>query len=240
MKADFHVIASGGEHYDEMKRAFVKNWESEERKRFFPDSELRFLYGTHASPGSGALMPCVHHPGDTFVSCEENVIPGLLLKTLSVMKLEGVRERWLVRTNLSSFYLWKELREFLDELEKEDVDATGYSETLDHFSGCCLVLGPRAIEKIISSESVDYSVEDDVALSRIILSDESLKTTWSARIDVLGENVVHRRRCEQALHRAFHFRVKSFDRSFDVAMLRSFAEDPKRASRVAETCSTHV
>jgi hypothetical protein len=238
MKVDFHVIASGGHNYDSMKSAWIQNWDSERRKTLFPDSELRFLYGTYSPPGGTSISPSVRWDGDVFVGCEESIIPGIMVKTLEMFRQDAkkhIGDRWVIRTNLSSFYLWEELRNYLNDLEEQGIDASGYSGTEDHFSGCGFILGPKAAKAVRDAGAkggIDFSVEDDVAMSRVIFADESLKRTWAPRVDLL-DNGVNLQRCGEERAKAFHFRVKSEDRGRDSAILRTFAENPSRAKDAA-------
>jgi hypothetical protein len=242
MKVDFHVIASGGVHYDQMKKAWIHNWETDARREHFPDSELRFLYCTYAPPDSVAFLPTVKWDKDVFVGSEETIKPGILLKTVENFKhekLAGDREdRWVIRTNLSSFYVWKPLRDFLDRLESEGIDAAGYTGTEDHFSGCGFILGPRAMNRIIEASErheLDFSVEDDLAMSRVLFADDSIKRKWVPRIDHLGGSSVFFRGAERDPEKEFHFRVKSEDRGLDAALLRDMAQNPGKALEVAKS-----
>ena len=223
MRVLFMVIASPGMEYECMKAVWLLHWQS--ARRYLPDADLWFVHGEHADTIADG-------PHDRRYPVPESVIPGLLHKTLLALD-DFVAGEYdvLVRTNLSSFFLWHKTAAFLAEWR---ADAAGYAPDKSHFSGCNMMLTRRAVETLLERRHLlDHSVEDDVAMSRVLMASPLLGSVWVPRFEIFAASA---EACTVMLHGCstpdpiFHVRVKGGDRALDARTLynlaRVFRRDP--------------
>lgn len=148
---------------------------------------------------------------DDVVWCktEENVIPGILNKT--IMSMEYLLPRidefdFILRTNLSSFYVFPRLLEFLKTIPK-----TGcYCASGEGFgSGCGFLLSSDIVKLLVENKNhlFNNSINDDVAIG-YFLRDKGIKLYPAPRIDFLSlEDWFNYR--DKITSNDFHFRVKN-------------------------------
>ncbi len=121
---------------------------------------------------------------------EENLIPGLLKKT--VLGMEAMLPRldefnFVIRTNLSSFFVFSRLLKFLELLP-----ATGcyyasslHSKGVIFGSGAGIILSPDLVKYIIASKQklMDQPVIDDVMLGHLLLQHGKKELLSASRMD---------------------------------------------------------
>lgn len=208
MKVLFMVIASPGLPYECFKAIWLLHWQT--AKRWFPDAGLWFIHGQHSDTYAGGQYDR-HYP------VEESIIPGLLQKTMLAFKdfLESDYE-FVIRTNLSSIFIWDRLRAYMEKW-KDIADVAGFSETRDHFTGCNIILNRGVVQLLYENkDSLEYSVEDDLAISRFILKND-IRYTWAPRYDMI-DNTIALHGTEEPLE-IFHVRVKGSNRMQDVSAM---------------------
>lgn len=149
-----------------------------------------------------------------WVKSPENIIPGLINKT--IVSLEALLPRmrnefdYVLRTNLSSFYIFPRLLKFLESSQKNrfycgtDIGVPGIG------SGCGFLMSPDIAEMLVRNKGNfvnNMSDNDDVVIGRFLQAngvpliphprmDFYTIETWHQFKDKIPENV-------------FHFRIKN-------------------------------
>jgi hypothetical protein len=211
-KVVFMVIASDGPHYDAMKEIWIDRWNR--RNHHLSDSELWFLYGD--GPNNS---PCEHDR--VYLSVKESLIPGVLDKTMIALRefLDTTDADVVVRTNLSSVYLWERTEAFLCRWRG---DVAGLSPDGKHFGGCNFIMSRRAVEWLVRHENlVDRTKIDDVAMSRAFIENGRGLLRINDRVpryDILDGDRGYASGPRDAI---FHIRFKQKDRRRDVDNMRS-------------------
>lgn len=149
----------------------------------------------------------------------ESFIPGIFLKSIEAMKQAQGKYEYILRTNLSSFFIFSKLLLLLNALPKEKCFA-GVSQNLDFVSGAGMIMSKDVAELFVENfHIVDYdTLPDDVAFGR--LSDAfKIERIHLPRFDIhscIQENILFSR-----LSSHFHIRIKDNDpqnRSWEVQM----------------------
>lgn len=210
MKLAVLVIASSGKLYDDFKRIWLTNWQM-----FGPkDSHLYFLYGR----GYTTDVPSDY---DMALDVEENIIPGVLMKTM--LALRGLRAPYdyVLRTNLSSLYNWSDYMNFLKSGAPTSSCLAGCSPDRSHVGGCGFTMSYDVVEKLLDgAQQLDVSLVDDVAISNLLFP--SVPVTWTARVDFVYDNKIE---VHNGFQQPFHFRFKNFDRTYDAQRMWHIFEE---------------
>lgn len=218
MRVLIAVIASVTDHYDAMKAAWIRHFRACPQSTDF-SADLEFLYG----------VPGPQNPGEydtVFPDVRESLVPGILQKTTKAFRESD--HDFVVRTNLSSWFHWRGLRDFLRSSPSTDFVA-GYSPTKDHLSGCNFIASRDVIEYLGKYEfpGTDF---DDLELSRAV---RHVPWTWVSRIDLVYASSIEIHGDPRA---AFHVRLKHDDRTLDVrlfdALVCAYSEDVSAADLV--------
>lgn len=153
-------------------------------------ARFRELWALHAAraPASMTVRFLVTEAGDdmdwAFPGVRESLVPGILDKTLLAFRRcvdEGFDA--VVRTNLSSFYHWKALGDFLRGAPERGL-AAGLSPDRSHLSGCNLVLSRDVVEHVLAhAAELDRGKIDDLALSALLLRD--FRARWVPRLEIV-------------------------------------------------------
>ena len=216
----FLVISSHGAEYEMMKTL----WRLHARKGLRPGSDVWFLHGSTSSESS--LPGC---PDDiTFPSISESMIPGILDKTVSAFERCGGFDV-VVRTNLSSVYVFDRLYEYIDSFMDRGIDAAGCSEDQSHFSGCNMILSRKCVRYILDNKHMlDYTIIDDVALSQLLFANTKLIREWVPRLDFIDEVVLFHSHTPKMDDNAsyHHIRLKSSDRCKDIMRMFNLLAGP--------------
>jgi hypothetical protein len=203
MKVLVMVIASGGVEYECMKAMWLLQWQ--QALEALPGADLWFLQGDS----------CIRStPHDKTYPVSECIVPGLLQKTMCAFKdfLETDFDI-VVRTNLSSVYIWPRLAAYLAHWNGT-ADVAGFSDDKSHFSGCNLIFSRAVIQMLVDNRHLlDYSVPDDVALSKFLL-DRDIAHTWTPRLDMIDSTALLKGTSNKK--EVFHIRVKGSKRMADV------------------------
>jgi len=209
----FLVIASDGPEYDAMKAVWIERWNR--RPPYFSDSRLWFLYGDGVNNA-----PSKRHDR-TYPSVRESLIPGILDKTVLAMRdcLAETNADVVIRTNLSSVYLWDRTAAFLEGWRG---DVAGLSpDGGGHIGGCNMIMSRRAARWLVDHEHrLDREKLDDVAISRAF-SKNGFRVDGSVpRCDVLEDG----KRFVSGKRPYFHIRFKQWDRKRDVEEMKRYLE----------------
>lgn len=212
MKIAVLVIASPGELYDAFKVIWLQNIPPPALARVY------FLYGR----GSVTTIPC---PFDLALpDVEENIIPGALLKTLAAFKAIDQDYDYVVRTNLSSLYVWPYLFAFLASQRSERFVA-GCSPDRSHVGGCGMIFSHDVVETICNNRHhIDTSLVDDVALSRFLFP--RYPVVWTPRVDFVYTDAIETHNVDEGTN-VFHFRFKNYDRTNDPQRMQYIFEKIK-------------
>jgi hypothetical protein len=142
---------------------------------------------------------------------EESWIPGILRKTLA--SLDCMRSRfsefdYVLRTNLSSFYVFPRLLEFLKTAPREKCYC-GPVINDDFISGCGFILSRDVVELLMEQKGVLWNCRwnDDVAIAKFLRSRgvELLGADWT-----LLSSVDKWRQIKDSIPSdVFHFRTKN-------------------------------
>jgi hypothetical protein len=203
-----------------------------------PNVRVLLIYGDPTLPADQPwkLVP-EHH--SLYLRCVESYVPGILQKTLMALHWyltsstqDGValsaRYPFVLRTNLSSFWVWKNLIPVLRDRFCESVSGPGqvlqskrnvYAGVVGQHHGRPFVSGagflmshdvvarllqPQALQKLLSSPE-----QDDVAISDEILGDQRFQPQLLDRWDLTDDGKVITSVPEAELERAYHYRVKA-------------------------------
>lgn len=197
------IIASPGDHYDVFKTV----WEGYMNR--FPSVKSFFLYSDE-------------NLGSPIVQTEDSIIhrfkewyePGILYKTIAGMKWceENYTYDFMLRTNLSSFFIIPRLLSFLHLQPKTGFVAAKqnvFREGVGFLSGAGFILSKDIIERILTivyenPETIAIDYPDDVALSQIVEKMENINMQDIPRYDC--EDEVHTENIDESI---FHIRNKT-------------------------------
>jgi len=154
--------------------------------------------------------------GDTiWCKCEENLIPGVLDKTLLSMEamLPQIQEKfdYVLRTNLSSFYVFPRLLHFLKTLPKEKCCC---AVRWTHFGilfpqGAGIIFSPDYVELLLRKQNLlnRHSATDDIVIGELF-EEEKIKIIPAPRLmfQSLGDYLKIK---DKIPTDNFHFRVKN-------------------------------
>lgn len=196
------AIASGGAAYDAMKTVMREHLES---ARPALDVHGEFVYGHGTETRAPTDL-------DRVYDVQESLIPGILDKTVHAFKahLAGTincpEVDYVVRTNVSTWFHWDKLAEFLRTAPRTGF-AAGYSPDQTHLCGNCIVLSPDVARKLADYRDYEYII-DDLAIAKA-LQRMGVRFSWIPRIDILENGVVgHGASLGLVPRNSFQYRVK--------------------------------
>jgi len=146
-----------------------------------------------------------------------NINPGMLNKTLLAMEYMAPRLDefdYVVRTNLSSFYVFPRLFPFLQTLPKTNCYSAviGNHNGINFASGCGLIFSPDMIELLVQNKQVLWDQGwffEDVVLGAFF-RDQNIGIIAASRADMLTPQDWDRSKYSLPPD-IFHFRVKNSD-----------------------------
>lgn len=157
MKVLVLAIASRGSPYDE----FAKIWKMYMNSRPWIKSYLVY----------GDSNEFKIEEDEIHVPVQECLIPGILHKTIWTMRWsKDVEYDWLLRTNLSSFWLLDRMYEFLQKIPKENIMISNYEfpiweKATGILNGSGMFFSRDVVERLAALENFDYSAPDDRELT---------------------------------------------------------------------------
>lgn len=144
----------------------------------------------------------------------ENIFPGILNKTLLSMEcmLPRLHEfDYVLRTNLSSFYVFPRLQEFLNTLPEEECYCafTGYHNNIAFGSGAGYILSPDLVEMLLihMNELMNVNHYDDVTMGAFFQR-QGIGIRSAPRLDLLTLEDWEQHKDSLPDH-CFHFRIKN-------------------------------
>ncbi len=211
------IIASNSDAYN----AFEESWRS--YMHLDPEHfECYFIRGDETIEQDTIIA------GDTIYSkTKECLIPGVLNKTF--MSFEALESRldefdFVLRANLSSFFVWPRLQEFLKNLPKKNV----YCGIAHYFlyypltfvNGSGIIFSTDLVRKMLAhrNELVDINIIDDVAMGEFFKR-QQVQITHSGAIEILSEQAWNELKYNIPPN-LFHFRIKALEDSTRAADLR--------------------
>lgn len=166
---------------------------------------------------------------DVVVDVQESLVPGVARKTLAALKRHAAGYDYVIRTNLSTLWLWDRLQSYIDACPRTrffggTVDALHCG---DHVCGCCMIWSRDVVEHVLEQwdEVWDSPDPDDVVLTRVCGRYAEVRPV--PRLDVYGEMFpgvqVHHAPLplHDCLPHVTHVRFKSNDRYFDAATMEA-------------------
>jgi hypothetical protein len=185
-----------------------------------PSVHVLFLHDEPSAP-QGASPRRVGN--DVFVPGGGGITPGILIKIIAALKLtffELKLYRFVLKTNLSSFWAWERLMHWIKKGGVTIPTYAGVAFTIDNgiraASGAGMLMSTDVAEQLVRHESLlDYSKLDDNAIS-ILMAKLNYTVQDMPRTDFVNS-------CDslpfQVDNGGFHFRVKCHDRVRDDAAI---------------------
>ena len=150
-----------------------------------------------------------------YIKGEETRIPGILTKTLKAMQycIDKYEFDYLVRTNLSSFWNFKILKQYCDLLPKENVISAliGNHEGILFPAGSGFIMSKDFVKFCINNKNeFDYTYIDDVSFG-LFCKKYSIKIIANPRYDIVSANNANitDEEINKTLNDTFHYRVIS-------------------------------
>ena len=204
------VIASPGQRYDE----FLKIWKQYDKKH--DDIKVFYVFGKdHIKADDSEIV----------ADSVENLIPGILLKTVYAMDKihKEYNYDFLLRTNLSSFFVLPKLYQFLDTLPKTGC-YTGMNlngrRYVRFVSGSGIIMSRDVIYLLLSNKrDIDCGYIDDYTIGKFMrdhrvimrpiavnrVDDLSIKNDFNELVSLVDQ-------LKQGPH--FHFRLKAIEKRY--------------------------
>jgi len=144
----------------------------------------------------------------------ETLKPGIINKTL--ISMEALLPRidefdYVLRTNLSSFYIFPRLLEFLKTCPKKELYAGSIiTKSLPIGSGCGIIMSSDVAKTLVQNKSVFWNntlSNDDVLIGRFLIH-HGIQFYPHKRMDVMPIKVWHDNKNFLPLD-IFHFRIKN-------------------------------
>ena len=244
MRVTWLAIASHAPAYDEMKSHMVRHLRTAESAGL--ELDPKFLYGV-ADGNKGKDE--VHEFDAVYPEVRECLVPGVLEKTLAALREVTDESKeppdFVIRTNLSTWFHWDKLAEFLADAPRTSL-AAGYSPDRSHLCGCCMVLSLDVARQLAWYDGYDMSLIDDLAIAKALTA-LCLRVQWIPRIDILKDHIQGWGN-ELGLHplAAFQYRIKSCcggeraDRGQDIVVMQAltdaYASGERDADRLLRLC----
>lgn len=143
---------------------------------------------------------------------EESFIPGILNKTILAMEffLPHIYEYdYILRTNLSSFYVFPRLLKFMESLPKTKCYCGVDNPEGPSISGAGIIFSPDVVEILVQNKGqlLNHSIIDDVAIG-MFLNKSKIPRSFAPRKDILSiEDWFNQKGAIS--EDAFHFRTKN-------------------------------
>jgi hypothetical protein len=206
MRVAWLAIASRAPAYDDMKEHTIRHLQQASAAGL--ELEPLFLYG-----GAGKGKAAVHELDVVYPDIAECLVPGVLHKTIAALRRVTEESSpappdYVIRTNLSTWFHWDKLAEFLSGAPRTRF-AAGYSPDHSHLCGCCMVLSLDVARQLARFEGYDEGAIDDLAIAQA-LRNLGIPMRWVPRIDMLKTHIEGFGN-ELGLNPmdAFHYRIKS-------------------------------
>ena len=216
------TIATEGGVYDTMKGVLARHLEH------LPEGWAhKFVYGGDY----GGALP---HGDDVVVGdVRESLVPGVMHKTLAALKAHLREEdQYVIRTNLSTIWLWPRLAEYLASAPRSGFAAgTADAHCGPHMCGCAMIWSRDVAQRLVTDPAIvkeltESTAPDDVALSEVLQRISSC--TPMPRLDSLCQSypncMMHTAGIpwEECTPRVTHARFKGRDRAMDAVIMHCF------------------
>lgn len=161
---------------------------------------------------------------DLIVKCEESYVPGITRKT--VLSIEAMMSRmhefdYLIRTNLSSFYVFPRLLEFLKTSPKKNffcgwqmhipASWTPKFGTINFVSGAGIILSTDLARMLVLDKEEIFKHQDELAddvLIGLFFQRKNIRTSFASRVDYQTKADWFQGK-DKIPADAFHFRAKN-------------------------------
>lgn len=153
-----------------------------------------------------------------WINEEENFIPGILNKTILAMELflPHIHEYdYILRTNLSSFYVFPRLLKFLESLPKTKCYCGVDNPEGPSISGAGIIFSPDVVELLVQNKDqlLNHTTLDDVAIG-IFLNKNKITRSFAPRTDILSIDDWFNQK-DGISEDVFHFRTKNHNNYSD-------------------------
>lgn len=166
------------------------------------------------------------HEDTIWVKYPENFYDGILFKTIKAIKHLSSSYDYVLRSNLSSFYVFENLAKTLEKFPRNNCYAGILGHTTDKspsnffVSGCGFILSKDICESLPSDPLSIWSLEqpcDDVCLGKYILSKFPYSHINLPRIDIHSPNDTITYPPD-----AIHYRIKTADHDYTIRAKNDF------------------
>lgn len=143
----------------------------------------------------------------------ETLVPGIINKTIQSMEvlLPVIKTEfdYVLRTNLSSFYVFDRLLTFLENMPRENVYCGSPFGYTNGVSGCGYILSSDMVELLVENKSFfnDQLAPDDILIADFFYS-KNIFARYHDRMDLMPMSIWNDNKNFIPLN-AFHFRVKN-------------------------------
>ena len=166
--------------------------------------------------------------GDTvWVRCIDDFYSGILIKTVKAIKHLSSQYDYVLRTNLSSFYIFENLIKTLETFSGKNCYAgilgTVHNKdqpSIRFVSGCGFIISKDICESLPSEPSNIWSINnpnDDVCIGKFIFSNFPNSYTKIPRIDIHSPNDPVTYPAD-----AIHYRIKTSDHDYNIRKINDF------------------
>ena len=220
------AIASKSEIYDEIVKCYW-NPMIDYCNKNLPNIKIFLLYNNY--PEYLNVNP------DNLINInqEETYIPGILDKTISAFQFinENYQYQSVIRTNVSSFIILKQIIEISKELhQKKEFLYAGKRniamyKRIHYISGALFWINKRTLEFILNNQnSLNKNLIDDLSIGELITTNPDIKMIFLKRCDALC-NLQENKKIPGLIKRIlnqnhFHLRIKSKERQRDIVKFK--------------------
>lgn len=207
-------IATRDEMYDGMRR--VLNRQAADLP---PGWAHKFVYaGEDADPSDEDAV--------VVTDVQESLVPGVARKTLAALKLLAQDYDYVIRTNLSTLWLWDRLQAYIQAAPRTRFfGGTVDPRSGEHVCGCCMIWSRDVVDHLLEQweEVWDATDPDDAVMTRVCARFAEVSPV--PRLDVYGDMFpgVQMHHAPHPVHDCLpyvtHLRFKSQDRHFDAATM---------------------
>lgn len=202
------IIASNGGVYDSLKNIWKKYMYLNNNIKCF------FVYGGLKNCDKKVLDNELHF------NIRETYIPGILQKTIHAYKYvnETYEYTHILRTNLSSFYVFDRLLKFIEKLSLDGCYSAvqGVANNIKFGSGAGFILSKDLVTNLVKNkDKLNYKHYDDVSIGQYFTQVCNISVIKAPRYDLSKFKIVNEELNEILLSirkisvNNFHFRIKN-------------------------------
>lgn len=159
-----------------------------------------------------------------YVKGEENLIPGVYIKTMKTMKYinEKYDYDFIIRTNLSSFWNLNNVIKLKKNLPLNNFSGghVGYVNNNTYISGMCIILSKDTCINLANNMNIVYELDDVIIGAQLQQLGYNLThINQYYRLDLIHnvDNIIHINE-NDIDNKIYYYRIKNDDRNIDVKL----------------------